>query len=79
MEQAHKGKEIWADVVQAAASSVAIQQAKAKVVASDNAMAAKAVSAAFNLLAPIRIATLWVPALNVCNGRSKHYKSASLS
>ena len=37
MEQAHKGKEIWADVVQAAASSVAIQQAKAKVVASDNA------------------------------------------
>lgn len=77
MEQARKGKEIWVDLVQAAASSAAIQQAKAA--ASDNAMAAKAVSAAFNLLAPIRIATLWAPALNVCNGRSKHYKSASPS
>jgi hypothetical protein len=55
MEQAHKGKETWADVVQVAARSGAIYQAKAKAVARDNVMAAKVDLAIFSLLTPIRI------------------------
>jgi hypothetical protein len=76
MEQARKGKEIGADVVQAVVRSQAICEVKAGAAARGKAVVARDDSADFSWLAPIKSAVLLVPALIVCNRRSRHYKRA---